>query len=231
MSDNIKLIYAGNNSNSRDESSVMKNFLLKNHQVLSKDPEIIEIINKFYTGKASDDSIVEILESANEESDSKKRKVIMEGCVHQDSVLGYVGDNEKITAIINKKGDIKYLGDTKSKLEALYEPFIGELYGGDPNAQNEEIEKKTKKRSMLRNASDKLDEHLRISLKKLKSSFGLKDAEKINYKFVIGQIVDSSKKYTKGLIMQSEKFGQKLILIKPIKVIKGVPVFAVLTTK
>ena len=79
---------------------------------------------------------------------------------------------------------------------------------------------------------DNFNKKMTMSLKKLKSSVGLPDVKSmdINFNSILGQVVDSSEKYARGLIMESEEYKQKLILIKPTKVIKGIPVFAVLTT-
>ena len=54
-----------------------------------------------------------------------------------------------------------------------------------------------------------------------------------NYKkeHIVGQIVDPTKKILKGIIIKSDRYKQQLVLINDAEVIKGIPVFAILSTK
>lgn len=147
--------------------------------------------------------------------------------------------NKKI--IKNKKG----INEWKSKneeehesydLKALYEPFRvtvrkrnknhHELLGLDEEDEDEDEKIDAKEKHV------KFSDKLKLSLKKLKGEFKAPDIKKIkiNYNNVIGQVVDKTKKYTRAIIIKSKDYGQRLIIVQPTEVLKGIPVFAVLDT-
>ena len=72
-----------------------------------------------------------------------------------------------------------------------------------------------------------------ISLKKLKSNTVqvpyIKSLGKVD---IIGQIVDKTKKYTRGLIIASQTgSAHKLVLIKDTPVLENIPIYATMDTK
>jgi hypothetical protein len=52
----------------------------------------------------------------------------------------------------------------------------------------------------------------------------------VNLSNIIGQVVDQTHTKTKAIIIKSKTYGQRLIIIKPISIIKSIPVFAILET-
>jgi hypothetical protein len=247
--------YNDGDSKGDGKGSLLKRFFIDNPQtfinLVSETPNGSELkrLNDFYNGKSSETEIIEILRNVNNMKDNHK---FANQCLHQDCVLGYIKNGSEYKGILNKKGEIKYLDKhkhkqtNKDKLEALYEPFsLFRKSKKEPKPKNEEEDddededddssdhKSTKaKKLSLKDQFTKYNKKMTMSLKKLKSTVGLPDVKSMNINFnsILGQIVDNSEKYTRGLIMESEEYKQKLILIKPTKVIKGVPVFAILTT-
>ena len=70
-----------------------------------------------------------------------------------------------------------------------------------------------------------------MSLKKLKPSTKLNTINNYKKEHIVGQIVDPTKKILKGIIIKSDRYKQQLVLINDAEVIKGIPVFAILSTK
>ena len=219
MSSNIKLIYAGekSNDNGNDDHHVLKEYIINGNERGNNK----EIIMDFYNGKANEKEIKELLLSS-------QKKNIIDSCIHQECILGYVKDNnEDIVAIINKKGNIDRLEKT-DMLSPLFELHSNKKHNKDPEPIEEnEVMNMEKKHSTMKKLSDKFDKNLKMSLKKLKSTMTLQSANDIDKKLIIGQIIDSSHKHTKGFIVKD----QKLILVKPSPILKDIPIYAVLTTK
>lgn len=241
------------------KGSLLKKFFVDNPQtfvnLVSQTPNGNELkrLNDFYNGKASESEVVEILKNVNDMSINGK---FAKPCVHQDCVLGYMKHNNEYVGILNKKGEIKYLHNknknkketkknNKDKLEALYEPFtLFKKSKKSPKPTNEDSDNENEsddengtgngtKKLTFKDHLNRYDKKMKMSLKKLKSNVGLPDVKTMNINFnsILGQVVDNSEQYARALIMESDEYKQKLILIKPTKVIKGVPVFAVLTTE
>ena len=257
----IKLIFAQDQNKYNDgkmdgkmdgKGSLLKKFFIDNPQtfinLVSQTPDGPELkkLNDFYNGKSNETEVIEILRNVNNNMNVSGHDKFANQCLHQECVLGYIKNGSEYKGILNKKGEIKYLDESKpkhnrDKLEALYEPFS--LFKrskkepkpkNDEDSDDEDTEEKSPKakKLSLKDQFTKYNKKMTMSLKKLKSTVGLPDVKSMNINFnsILGQIVDNSEQYTRGLIMESEEYKQKLILIKPTKVLKGVPVFAILTT-
>jgi hypothetical protein len=132
--------------------------------------------------------------------------------VDSDNIIGYIKleDSNDLIGIINKKGHI-----TQKKhhnmvhLKPMYEPYTNSM----ENFSNYE-------------------KRIKMALKKLKPNKNLPHShDYVNDDRLIGQIVDSTEQYTKGLILKESEDLNKLILVQKTPIIKHIPVYAVLMTK
>ena len=225
MSD-IKLIYAG------DKNNKAKNI---SEYILSGKTGNNDDVKEYYQGSTDIDSIIELLLLTKRLSEDK-RKIIVDSTLHQNKVFGHINSGEgkgDVVAIITKDGHIKYIDDEKDekeKLSALYEPFISKI--NVENFSTEDVvpvneNANAKKKSYLK----RLDDKFTMSLKKLKPSTKLNTINNYKKEHIVGQIVDPTKKILKGIIIKSDRYKQQLVLINDAEVIKGIPVFAILSTK
>jgi hypothetical protein len=166
-------------------------------------------------------------------------------CKNQKCLLGYItnSDNEYI-AIINTAGQIKYISKTEDNTDINSDEGDDEV---DVEVETEtegfrshnQPVSKTKLNKKIKTQSTDEDtppsdskNPFKIALKKLKSTFVPPDITKMSLDRldILGQVVNQSKQLANALVIKSPKYGQRLIIIKPIKTLSSIPIYAIMTT-
>ena len=210
------------------------------------------IIDEFYGGHSNEQVIIELLQESEHIDDDHKKKDIQKHCSGQSCIFGFItNDDNEYVGIVNARGTIKmfnkkhektkkylkhdenedeYENEDRNDLKAMYEPFRVTVRKRNKN-HPEPDELHEDEDEDIKNT--KFSEKFKLSLKKLKKEFNAPDIKKIkiNYNSVLGQVVDKTKKHTRGIIIKSKDYGQRLIIVKPTLLLKGIPVFAVLDTE
>lgn len=165
-------------------------------------------------------------------------------CKNQKCLLGYItNSNNEYVAIVNTSGQIKYISKTKETNESDDDNDDDEYEDVDVDIEVEgfrshnqlvntkKTQKSTKEDDLLEDASDSKNP-FKIALKKIKSTFIPPDITKMSLERlnILGQVVNQSKQMANALVIKSPKYGQRLIIIKPIKTLTSIPIYAVMTT-